>query len=125
MFSVTAQQNGSYQMTGRKIPTIDADSGVATLINIFEVEPAKQAELAKFLSEGTDKVFRHQPGFVSVCIHSSLDGARVANYAQWKSREDIDRALKNPEAQALAKRAAAIAKGVSPAVYEVTTVHAA
>jgi hypothetical protein len=112
-------------MTGRIIPTIDADSDVATLINIFEVEPAKQAELARFLSEGTDKVFRHQPGFVSVCVHSSLDGTRVANYAQWKFKEDIDRALKNPEAQALAKGAATIAKSVSPAVYTVTSVHAA
>jgi quinol monooxygenase YgiN len=110
-------------MTGKNNATIDAESGVATLINVFEVEPAKQAELAQFLSEATDEVFRHQPGFVSVSIHSSLDGTRVVNYAQWKSKEDIDRVLKDPEAQAQARQAAAIAKGVSPAVYKIDSVH--
>ena len=111
-------------MTGKNNPTIDAQSGVATLINVFEVEPAKQAELARLLSEATDELFRHQPGFVSVSIHSSLDGTRVVNYAQWKSKEDIDRVLKNPEAQSRARQAATIAKAVSPAVYRVDTVHA-
>ena len=110
-------------MTGRSIPTIDANSDVATLINIFEVEPEKQAELAKFLSEAADKVFRHQPGFVSVSIHCSLDGARIVNYAQWGSKQDIDRVLKNPEAQALSKQASAVAKSVSPAVYKVNSVY--
>lgn len=105
------------------IPTIDPQKGWATLINVFEVEPDKQAELAKFLSEATDKVIRHQPGFISVSIHSSVDGARVVNYAQWKSKEDIERVLKNPDAQAQLKRAAAIAKSVSPAVYRVDAVH--
>lgn len=110
-------------MTGRSTPTIDAKSDVATLINMFEVEPAKQAELAKFLSEAADKVFRHQPGFVSASIHCSLDGTRIVNYAQWRSKEDIDRVVKNPEAQALSKQAAAIAKSVSPAAYKVNSVY--
>jgi quinol monooxygenase YgiN len=111
-------------MTGMKSATIEAKAETATLINVYEVEPAKQAELAKFLSEGTDKMFRHQPGFVSVSIHSSMDGTRVVNYAQWRSKEDIQRVQRNPDAQALAKQAAAIAKSVSPAVYTVTSVHA-
>ena len=110
-------------MTGAKVPTIDVKAETATLINIYEVEPARQAELAKFLSEGTEKMFRQQPGFVSVSIHSSMDGRRVVNYAQWKSKEDIQRVQKNPGAQALAKQAAAIAKTVSPAIYQVTSVH--
>ena len=110
-------------MTSAKTATIDVKTEIATLINVFEVEPTKQAELARFLSEGTDKMFRHLPGFVSVSIHSSTDGTRVVNYAQWRSKEDIHRVMKNPDAQALAKRAAAIAKSVSPAVYQVTSVH--
>lgn len=110
-------------MTDRNTPTIDAKTEIATFINVYKIEPARQAELAMFLSEGTDRVFRHQPGFVSVSIHRSLDGARVVNYAQWKSKEDIDRLMKNPEAQALAKQAAAIAMSVSPAVYTVSSIH--
>lgn len=110
-------------MTGTKAATIEAQTAIATLINVYEVEPGKQADLVKFLSEGTDKMFRHLRGFVSVSIHSSMDGTRVVNYAQWRSMEDIDRVMKNPDAQALAKWAASIAKSVSPAVYQVTAVH--
>ena len=38
------------------------------------------------------------PGFVSAHIHKSLDGVRVANYAQWRSREHFEAMLKNPDA---------------------------
>jgi heme-degrading monooxygenase HmoA len=123
MSSEELLEKRSHQMTGAKVPTIDAQTEIATLINIYEVEPGKQAELVKFLSEGTDKMFRHLRGFVSVSIHSSVDGTRVVNYAQWRSKEDVHRVMKNPDAQALAKRAASIAKSVSPAVYQVASVH--
>jgi len=106
-----------------KKTTIDADSGVLTLINVYEVEPERQAELAERLAEATETVMRRLPGFVSVNIHRSLDGNRVANYAQWASKEDFDRMLKSPEAQAEMKRFAAIAKSVSPALYAVSSVH--
>jgi quinol monooxygenase YgiN len=110
-------------MAGRKTATIDAESAVVTLINVYEVAPERQAELTQLLSEVTENVMRHQPGFLSVNIHSSFDGARVVNYAQWASKADFDRMLKSPEAQAQMKRLAAIAKSVSPALYKVTSVH--
>lgn len=40
------------------------------------------------------------PGFVSATIHGSADGVRVANYAQWRRREDFEAMLNNPEATA-------------------------
>ncbi len=43
---------------------------------------------------------RHMPGFVAANIHKSSDGERVANYAQWRSREDFEAMLKNPAALA-------------------------
>jgi quinol monooxygenase YgiN len=110
-------------MTGKKATTIDAQSNVVTLINVYEVEPGKQAELAALLAEATEKVMRHQPGFVSVNIHISFDGSRVVNYAQWASKEDFERLMKNPEAQMHMKKFAAIAKSVAPALYQVSSVH--
>jgi hypothetical protein len=65
---------------------------------------------------------RHLPGFVSASIHRSLDGTRVANYAQWRSLEDFERMLANPEAQAHIREATAIAKAV-PVLYRVNSVH--
>lgn len=109
-------------MTGEKA-TIDAQSGVVTLINVYEVEPEKQAELVRLLAEATETVMRHQSGFVSVNIHSSFDGTRVVNYAQWTSKEDFERLMKSPEAQAQMKKFAAIAKSVAPALYRVNSVH--
>ncbi|HEX7114656.1 MAG TPA: antibiotic biosynthesis monooxygenase [Steroidobacter sp.] len=110
-------------MTAKKVTTIDAQSGVVTLINIYEVEPRKQAELASALAEATETVMRHQPGFVSVNIHKSLDGCRIVNYAQWASKADFDRLMKNPQAQAQMKKFAEIARSVAPALYEVSSVH--
>lgn len=110
-------------MSDRPITTIDTGRSVITLINVYEVEPEKQTELARVLAEATEHVMRHLPGFVSVNIHCSLDGMRVVNYAQWASREDFESMMKRPEVQAQLKRFGALAKSVSPAIYRVTSVH--
>lgn len=112
-------------MTSQDIATINSHIDLITLINVYEVEPEKQADLVRLLAEVTDNVIRKQPGFISVCIHSSLDGRRVVNYAQWASKEDFDGFMKQPETQAELKRFATLAKSVSPGLYAVDSVHAA
>lgn len=110
-------------MPTNAVPTIDPKRPLLTLINVYEVAPEKQSELVQLLADATEKVMRRQPGFVSVNIHRSVDGNRVLNYAQWASKEDFERMMKNPEAQAQIKQFAALAKSVSPAVYQVSSVH--
>jgi hypothetical protein len=110
-------------MSATKTTTIDAETDLVTLINVYEVLPERQAELAQLLAEGTETGMRQLPGFVSVNIHCSFDGTRVANYAQWASNEDFERMLKNPEAQAQMKQFAAVARSVAPALYRVYSVH--
>lgn len=110
-------------MNQHKIARIEAHAPGITLINVYEVEPEKQAELAHLLSEVTDAVIRRQPGFVSVSVHSSFDGHRVVNYAQWASKADFETFMKAPSTQDQLKRFAALAKSVSPALYRVDTVH--
>jgi quinol monooxygenase YgiN len=102
--------------------TISAEADVITLINVFEVEPEKQDELVRLLERATVEVMMHLPGFVSANLHRSLDGKRVANYAQWASSEDFHRMLGNPAAQGHMREAAAMAKAV-PALYRVASVH--
>ena len=71
-----------------------------TLINIFEVnDESAQQELVDLLGEATEQVMRHRPGFISANLHTSLDGTRVVNYAQWRSREDFEATMADPEAQ--------------------------
>jgi hypothetical protein len=81
--------------------SIAVGTPVITLINILEVPPERLSELVE---------------------HCSLDGTRVANYAQWRSMEDFERMLANPEAQAHIREATAIAKAV-PVLYRVNSVH--
>lgn len=109
-------------MTSKKTATIDAANAVVTLINVYEVAPERQAELAQLLADATEEVMRHLPGFVSVSIHRSFDGTRIVNYAQWASKEDFDRLFKDPQAQSQMKQFAAVAKSVSPALYQVSSV---
>ena len=64
------------------MPTISKDNKVATLINVFTVEPGNQQKVVDMLVQTTEKAMKHIPGFVSASIHKSLDGTRVTNYAQ-------------------------------------------
>ena len=81
------------------MPNISKENKVVTLINVFTVEPANQQKVATMLMEATEKTMQHIPGFVSASIHKSLDGVRVVNYAQWRSKEDWEAMTKNPKAQ--------------------------
>jgi imidazolonepropionase-like amidohydrolase len=61
------------------------------------------------------------PGFVSAHIHKSLDGVRVANYAQWRTRDHFEAMLKNPEAIPHMKAVTELAK-FDARLYEVSSV---
>jgi len=61
--------------------TIHADQNVTTQINVFEVDPKNQDELARLLIEAVELVSA-MPGWISASVHKSLDGTRVTNYAQ-------------------------------------------
>jgi heme-degrading monooxygenase HmoA len=96
--------------------TISKDQLVVTLINTFTVAPERQGELIDLLIDATQKVMKRLPGFVSANIHRGLDGRHVANYAQWRSREDFEAMLRNPEAQEHMRRIGEMAQ-FDPVLY--------
>jgi quinol monooxygenase YgiN len=98
--------------------TIDPDSKVITLVNVFTVEPNNQQRLVDLLIEATKKVVSQQEGFISANLHKSLDSTKVVNYAQWKSKEACEKMLKNPTAITHMNEALSIAK-VDGSLYEV------
>jgi quinol monooxygenase YgiN len=69
---------------------ISANSTVATLVNVFAVDPDRQKALIELLIEGTEAFFAKQPGFISASVHSSKDGGHILNYSQWRSPRDIE-----------------------------------
>jgi quinol monooxygenase YgiN len=79
--------------------TISTENKVATLINVFTVEPEDQQKLADMLVEATEKTMKHVEGFISANIHKSMDGKRVVNYAQWQSPAAFEAMIKDPRAQ--------------------------
>jgi quinol monooxygenase YgiN len=103
--------------------TIEQNSGYATLINVFIVEPDRAAELAALLHIATQEVMRHQPGFRSANIHVSTDGTRVVNYAQWDTAEAFHAMLADPTTQQHMAEAAALAISFDPHLYTVESVH--
>lgn len=109
-------------MADKQTATIDPNVAALTLINVYEVEPGKQAELTKALSDATEDIIRHQPGFVSVSLHSSLDGQKVVNYAQWASKEHFESFMKKPGTQEQLKLFAGLAKSVAPSLCRVAAV---
>jgi quinol monooxygenase YgiN len=103
--------------------TIEQNSGYATLINVFTVDPDRAAELAALLHTATDDVMRHRPGFRSANIHLSTDGTRVVNYAQWDSAEAYRAMLEDQTTQQHMREAAALAISFDPHLYTVESVH--
>jgi len=104
------------------VTTIAAGAPVVTLVNVFHCEPQHQAELIDLLRRTTEETMSRFPGFVSANFHASLDGKRVLNYAQWRSREDFEAMLADPQAAQLRDAARAISHD-DPAMYAVTSVH--
>ncbi|NEP57641.1 MAG: antibiotic biosynthesis monooxygenase [Symploca sp. SIO2G7] len=82
------------------MPTIATNNELITVIVLFRVEPEQQQKLIEAIASFLATV-KTQPGFVSASIHKSLDGLKVANYAQWRSIEDYEAFLQNSEVQAL------------------------
>ena len=102
--------------------TIAKDKDVVTLINVFTVAPDDQQRLVDVLVDATQTVMRKQPGFISANIHRSLDGTRVTNYAQWRSKEAFEAMLRDREAAEHMGEAAKIAERFEPHLYEVSFV---
>jgi quinol monooxygenase YgiN len=105
------------------VTTIIEHDPHATLINVFTVEPAHAEALAALLTDATEQVMQHLPGFRSANIHVSTDGTRVVNYAQWDDADAFSAMQKNPTAQEHMRAAAELASGFDPHFYTVESVH--
>ena len=106
------------------ITRISTSANLITLVNVFTVEPENQERLTKLLQTATEQAIEHLPGFISANIHKSLDGTRVVNYAQWKTNEDFEAMLRNPEASKHMQEAFKIAQ-VDPHLYKIESIHKA
>jgi quinol monooxygenase YgiN len=103
--------------------TITAGAPIATLINVFSVQPDRQRRLVDLLTRATEDTMRHLPGFLTANIHASSDGTRVVNYAQWQTADAFHAMLENPAAQQHMREAAALADRIDPHLHTVESTH--
>jgi quinol monooxygenase YgiN len=92
-------------------------SSIVTLINVFTVDPGNQQRLVDLLIRATGGFVSRAPGFISSTLHRSVDGTKVAMYAQWRSIEDYQAMRQDPGPLPFLEEALAIAK-FEPAIYE-------
>lgn len=69
---------------------VSQENNLITLINVFETKPEQQQALFDELSRFAESVVKEEPTCIGAALHRSTDGARIVNYAQWKSQEDLD-----------------------------------
>jgi len=82
-----------YEEEPIKPVTIDKNNELFTVMVVFQVEQSRQQELVDSITPYLENYVKKQPGFVSSTLHKSLDGTRVVNYAQWKSREFFESSI--------------------------------
>lgn len=104
---------------------IDEAADVFTLINTFHTSLERQGAIVASLRRFTENLASGLAGFVSASVHVSLDGERVVNYVQWRSRADLAAMLALPEAKAHLAEVAALADKIEPVPYRVVYVGAA
>ena len=104
--------------SGEHMPTISETADLVTMINVFTVDPSNQQRLIELLTQATSGPVTHAPGFISASLHRSLDGTKVAMYAQWRSMEDYNAMRSNPAPLPFLQEALTISK-FEPGAYEV------
>ncbi|MGK7948078.1 MAG: antibiotic biosynthesis monooxygenase [Xenococcaceae cyanobacterium] len=62
----------------------------------FRMIPLNQLEMVKRTTAELDRAMNDTPGLISATFHRSLDGTRMFNYGQWKSKEAFEAILKQP-----------------------------
>jgi quinol monooxygenase YgiN len=100
---------------------IQTDNQPVTQITVVEPEPGKQGEALSLMNERAQFMAR-QPGCVSISLHRSLDGRRIVNYVQWRSRDLLRLAHQAPEFRKEWKHLDDLTGEIDPHLYEVTRV---
>ncbi len=99
--------------------TISDDTNIQTVITTFEVTPATCQDLLEELSAACREVISKQPGYIASALHVNDARTRIANYSQWKSRDDFHAMLRVEEMRTRNRRINELCKNFAPVMYEV------
>jgi quinol monooxygenase YgiN len=103
------------------MPSIQTDRQQVTQITVVEPEPGKQGAALALMAERA-RFMAQQPGFISISLHRSLDGRRIVNYVQWRSRDLLHAAHQSPEFRKEWRHFDDLTDDIDPHLYEVAEV---
>lgn len=105
------------------MPTISRDAQLQTVITTFETNPGACQDLLEMLADAYDGFIRRQPGFISAGLHVNDAHTRIANYSQWRRREDYQAMLRSDEMRARNREIVKLCRSFEPVMYEVAHVY--
>ena len=105
------------------MPTISQEAPLQTVITTFEVMPGTCHDLLDLLSEAYASFISKQDGFIGAALHVNDAQTRIANYSQWRHREDFLAMLRSEEMRRRNREFSALAKSFEPVMYEVAHIY--
>ncbi len=101
------------------MPTIAEGFTGQTVITTFEMTPGTAQDLMEALAAAYDEFICREPGFIAAGLHMNDAQTRIANYSQWRRREDFLALLRTPEMRARNRVFAGLCSRFEPVMYEV------
>ncbi|GGB43366.1 antibiotic biosynthesis monooxygenase [Roseibium aquae] len=101
------------------MPVISHSSELQTVITTFEMTPGTCYDLLDELKDAYQSFIRLQPGFIGAGLHVNDAQTRIANYSQWRSRDDFLAMLRTSEMRERNRRISALCKSFEPVMYDV------
>ena len=101
------------------MPRIEKGAQLQTVITTFEVTPGTCQDLLDELQDAYETFISKQPGFIAAALHVNDAATRIANYSQWRRREDFLAMLRGPEMRERNRRINALCRSFEPVMYEV------
>ena len=101
------------------MPTISRDAQLQTVITTFEMTPGTCQDLLDALKDAYASFISRQPGFIAAGLHVNDAQTRIANYSQWRRREDFLAMLRSDEMRRRNREISALCKSFEPVMYEV------
>jgi quinol monooxygenase YgiN len=104
------------------MPRIDTANKNQTVITTFECSPGTCADLLEALQSAYSEFISQQEGFIAAGLHVNDAQTRIANYSQWRRREDFQAMLRSDEMRRRNREIAALCTRFEPVMYEVAAV---
>ena len=96
------------------------DRRVQVVITTFEVMPGVCHDVLDLLHATYAEVVSLHPGFVGAALHVNDAQTRIANYSQWRQREDFLAMLRSDEMRRRNRDISALCKSFEPVMYDVS-----